>query len=370
MFRDIKSQDKALRILTNAIDHDRISQSYLFYGPEGVGKFTTALYFGMAINCMAKSDKRPCGECISCHKFLEFSHPDLIYIFPTPNIKMTKDGELKSKSINEYQAYIENRKNTPWVKGYFTSSIEIRKESMEMLQSRLEFSQRESQYRICIIEDADEMNVQTANSFLKTLEEPPENTILILITSKIQALLPTIVSRCQLVYFQPLPNKTIEEILVSRYMIDKPIAKTYSKIANGNLEQAIRLTGDTKHESRNLMIAIIESALKSDDLYIINLTAGGKDKLKAELLHDVLLHISLWLNDIDVFFSGSKDVNNSDLLSLLVECSNRLQVNKINLLKSIEFIDDLHNKIDGNVNIQFIIINLYNHLKSLFSEQK
>jgi len=366
MFREIKAQNKALRILNNAIEHDRISQAYLFHGPDGVGKFTTALYFSMAVNCRAKSDKRPCGECISCHKFLEFSHPDLTYIFPSPNIKVTENGEMKSQSINEYQAYIENRKNTPWEKVYFTGSAKIRKESIEILQKKLEHSQRESKYRVCIIEDADEMNPQTANSFLKTLEEPPDDTILILITSKIQALLPTIVSRCQLVYFQPLPNKTIEEILVSRYMIDKPIAKTYSKIANGNLEQAIRLTGDTKHESRNLMTDLIEAVLKEDDLFIISLISGTKEKVKADLLHDLLFHIALWLNDIAVYQSGSKDINNSDLISLLEECSNRLQISEINLLKSLELIDDFHNKIDGNVNTQFILVNLYNHLKRLF----
>lgn len=366
MFREIKGQDRAIRLLNNAISHNRISQSYLFYGPEGVGKFTTALYFGMALNCVAKSEKRPCGICASCHKFLEFSHPDLIYVFPTPNIKTTAEGELKEKSIAEYNAYIENRKNTPWDKVYFTGSTEIRKESIELIQKRLEFTQREGNYRVCIVEDADEMNSSTANSFLKTLEEPPEQTVLILITTRLQSLLPTIISRCQLVFFKPLSYKIIEEMLISKYLIDKPTAKANACISNGNLEQAIRLTKDTKHISRNLMISFIETALKNDDMFALNLFSSTKEKFKAELIHDMLAHLALWQNDIALLASGRKDVTNSDYQELLNHCMQRLGNDVDKIADSLNLIDDLHRKLDGNVNLMLILINLHNHLKALY----
>lgn len=368
MFREIKGQDRAIRLLNNAIAHKRISQAYLFYGPEGVGKFTTALYFGMALNCVAKSEKRPCGVCPSCHKFLEFSHPDFIYIFPTPNIKTSAEGEMKEKSITEYNAYVENRKNTPWEKVYFTGSTEIRKESIEMIQKRLEFTQREGKYRICIVEDADEMNQNTSNSFLKTLEEPPDNSILILITTRMQSLLPTIISRCQLVFFKPLSYKVIEEMLISKYLIDKPTAKTNARISNGNLEQAIRLTNDTKHASRNLMISFVEAALKADDMFMINMFASSRERFKSELIHDMLAHLALWQNDIALFASGKKDVTNSDYLPLLEKCLNRLSGDVETIADSLNLIDNMHGKLNGNVNIQLILINVYNHLKTLFGK--
>lgn len=368
MFKQIKGQDRAIKLLNNSIQSNRISQAYLFHGPDGVGKFTSALYFGMTLNCLSLSDKRPCGQCASCHKFLELSHPDLIYIFPTPNLKLTEEGEIKeSKYASEYQEFLENRKYTPWKKFYFTSSIEIRKESIAFLQNKLEHAQKESQYRICIIEDADEMNIPTSNSFLKTLEEPPDNTVIILLTTKLQSLLPTIISRCQLVYFQSLSYKVIEDILISKYLIDKPTAKTYSRIANGNLEQAIRLTEDAKHESRKLMIMFIEAALKKDDMFIINSVGAGKEKYKAELIHDMLFHLALWFNDMAKLYIDRRDINSVDYLELLEKCVQSSQSLDTAIPESLTFIDDLHRKIDGNVNMQLITINLYNHLRKVLN---
>jgi len=86
MFRNIKGQAGALKILKLALENNRVAQAYLFHGSDGVGKFTTALYFGMALNCLSKSEFRPCGVCASCRKFMALDHPDLIYLFPTPNL--------------------------------------------------------------------------------------------------------------------------------------------------------------------------------------------------------------------------------------------------------------------------------------------
>jgi DNA polymerase-3 subunit delta' len=367
MFRQIKGQDKAISLLVNAIKHNRIAQAYIFHGPEGVGKFTTALYFGMALNCLAISEKRPCGVCNSCHKFLEFSHPDLTYIFPTPNIKLTGDNELKAQSINEQQAYIDNRKQAPWEKFYFSGSTEIRRESITLLQKKFEYSQIENKYRVCIIEEADEMNPNTANSFLKTLEEPPVNTVLILLTTKYQSMLPTIISRCQAVFFKPLSYKTIENLLVDSFNVDKPTAKTYSRIANGNLEQALRLANDTKHEAKSLMLSFIEAALKEDDIYVINMVSSSKEKIKSVLVHDLLYHIALFYNDLALLKAGYKEVNSLDLMELLETCSSRVRNWDSSLLKGLTYFDDLHRKLDGNVNVQYVLINLYHHLKDTFN---
>ncbi|MDZ4122323.1 MAG: DNA polymerase III subunit delta', partial [Candidatus Cloacimonadaceae bacterium] len=158
MFRQIIGQDHALGLFKSAMANDRVAQAYLFHGNDGVGKFITALYFGMALNCFSAGEFRPCGVCTSCRKFLNLDHPDFIYIFPTPNMKMSTSGEIKdAQAYKEYESFIENKKNTPWKDFFFSSSAEIRKESIMMLQQRLELSISEASYRICIIEDADKM---------------------------------------------------------------------------------------------------------------------------------------------------------------------------------------------------------------------
>ena len=101
MFSKIKGQDKAISILQRAIENDKIANSYLFYGPDGVGKFTTALYFGMALNCHAILENRPCGLCPSCLKFLAYSHLDMVYVFPFPKESGRNDISLEGEIKDE-----------------------------------------------------------------------------------------------------------------------------------------------------------------------------------------------------------------------------------------------------------------------------
>jgi DNA polymerase-3 subunit delta' len=372
MFRNIKGQERVIAFLQNTISLNRISQAYLFYGPEGVGKFTTALYFGMALNCHAAAEKRPCGVCQSCHKFLEYSSPDLIYIFPTPNMKISAEGEIKeSSAYNEYLAYIENRKSTPWEKYYFATNAEIRRESILALQHKLEFSQQESRYRICLIEDADEMNSQTANAFLKTLEEPPSNTVIILMTTKLQSLLPTVVSRCQLVYFRALHHKVIEDIILSTNHLDRPLAKAYSRIAHGNLEQAIRLSNDKKNESRTLMLSLLEHALDADDLWMHSLASTSRDKISADLVNDAISHLCIWFDDLALLPVTPALLTNLDQKPLLERCRQGCPDLDERLMDSLLYLEDVQKRIAGNVNLALILINVYHHLKNLFHpEQK
>jgi DNA polymerase-3 subunit delta' len=235
-----------------------------------------------------------------------------------------------------------------------------------MLQKHLESAQREGKYRICIIDDADEMNSSTANSFLKTLEEPPINTILILLTTKLQSIMPTVLSRCQLVFFKPLSYKVIEEILVQKFLIDKNQARAYARIANGNIEHAIRLTQDKKQEARNLSVKLVKAALEKDDLNIINNLTVNKDKFKAEFISDVLNFLSIWLNDLAFLKTGCADIVNEDYKELLLSCADKIQRWETGIPDSIVFIDNMHQKIDGKVNIQYILVNLYDNLKTIF----
>jgi len=140
MFKNIVGQQKALAVIINAIHTNKVANSYLFYGKDGVGKFTTALYFGMALNCTNPKDGLPCGKCNSCKKFLELSHPDLLYIFPTPKLDISEDGNIKSETLlKEYRAYIENKKHTPWKKFYFSKSTGIQIDSIRMLEHKINF---------------------------------------------------------------------------------------------------------------------------------------------------------------------------------------------------------------------------------------
>ena len=166
-FSEILGQKTAKRFLKQVMASGKIPHAYLFTGIPGIGKTTTAMAFAMALNCREPVDFEGCGQCPSCRQFKGKNFPDFISILP--------EGQ------------------------------NIRIDQIKELNRKLGFAPVSGGYRVCVIHQADAMNDESANSFLKTLEEPPPGNILILRVTESLDLLPTIVSRCQQVPFQPLP---------------------------------------------------------------------------------------------------------------------------------------------------------------------
>jgi len=366
MFRQIQGQDHAIQILKTAIEHDRVAQAYLFHGPDGVGKFITALYFGMALNCLSKSEYRPCGVCTSCRKLLNFDHPDFIYLFPTPNLQMSVDGEIKDKeSLASYQAYIQNKKATPWQQFRFNKATEIRKESVMMLIRRLDLSIYEANYRICIIEEADTMNIQTANAFLKTLEEPPRNTVMILTTSRLSNLLPTIVSRCQPVYFKPLTRSVTENLLRERFDYDLPTSRGTARIAGGNFETAVTVAEGSSLGLRDTAFKMMSLAKDDRELEYLNLLESIKEATNPESIRHLFGYLGFIANDLAVLRSNPEEITNVDRIEELNQLARVDDELAGDVLTFLNILEDYRRKIEGNVNLRLILVNNYYALRDL-----
>jgi DNA polymerase-3 subunit delta' len=369
LINKIKGQDKVVASLIRSIENDKVGQSYLFYGPTGVGKLTTAFYFVMAINCTNREEGTPCGKCNSCRKFMELAHPDLIYLFPTPNLKLSEDGEIKeTKFQKEYQAYLQRKVDAPWNDYVFSASSEIRIGAIRWIQNRLSFSKNEAKKRVCIIEDADRMNVNTANAFLKTLEEPPEDTVIILTTSKLNSLLPTIISRCQRVAFNNLSNSTVENILRENFNLDIVKSKTYSRISYGNAEKAIQLISEDTDSGRNIALKLIELALKRDDIEFLSYLNQLKDVKQKKILQSIHANIVLFLMDIIYRRENSELIINVDSLELLGKIEEQKTVTSLEIYQLIDACRELQRMIKLNVNNNLIVTFLYNKLKKLLKK--
>ncbi len=356
MNRTIKGQEQVLVLLSSATSQDRIAQAYLFHGSDGSGKFLTALYFGMMLNCLAEEEQRPCGVCQSCRKFLALEHPDLIYLFPSTNLRMSAEGEIRDKEAHkEYDAYIQNKINTPWVDYFFSGNTEIRRDSMNLLIRRLELSKHEGRKRIVIIENCDMMNTQTANSFLKTLEEPPANTVIILTTERMSNILPTIISRCQPVYFKPLSQNVISEILVSEFGAESHNARSAARISGGNLKTAIRIAQNVGGGARDRAYELFEMA--RDDKALEYLTQLGKNRESADALIDHIANVQIIANDLAVFSIAAQEIINLDKAAWYQafaqdELADRLPDYLLTL-------SDISRKLSGNVNPQLAMIKLF-----------
>jgi DNA polymerase-3 subunit delta' len=244
-------------------------------------------------------EKRPCGFCVSCKKYLTFSHPDFVYIFPTPNLNLSSTGEIKDAKLEkEYEAYLENKRETPWKEFFFSQNVEIRINNIRMLEHRIHLSPNEGNYKTYIMEQADLMNVQASNAFLKTLEEPPRDTVIILTTSKPNALLPTILSRCQKIPFSALSRNTIEQILIETKFIQPLEAKMYARIANNNMEKALRLSDEGILVSRQDTLQFLTMAINEADLEFLQFSEEFRSTKSQHLLSEIISHLIIWLADL------------------------------------------------------------------------
>ena len=201
-FSEIKGQEQAIHIITRAIQTQHIAHAYLFTGPEGVGKKKTALAMAQYLNCTNKHAETllSCTQCPSCIQAKNGSQPDIIVLEPDGN------------------------------------SIKI--EQIRALLAKVSLRNYDSFYKIIVINDAHLMTEQAANCLLKTLEEPSDNTIFLLVTSQMQNLPITILSRCQQIQFQALSPSLIQTLLQQLHPAQQSRIGLVSALAKGSMQTA------------------------------------------------------------------------------------------------------------------------------------
>ncbi len=171
--KDIAGQERALKILFGMLRRDRVPSALLFSGDTGIGKRLAAVNYAKAINCLAPVDSDCCDTCVSCKKIDAATHPDITFTFPEKN--------------------------------------EIKIDAVRKLEEKLFFKALEGRKKIAIVDDADTMNINAANAFLKTLEEPPHDSLIVLVSSNPDGLPDTIRSRCNVVRFYPLSHESFRK---------------------------------------------------------------------------------------------------------------------------------------------------------------
>ena len=231
MWRGIHGHDEIVERFRRTLAHGRLASTYLFVGPPGVGKRRFALELARSLLCTARegASLEPCGQCESCRLFAAGSHPDLDVIGLKPD-----KSEL---AISQFVGFDEDLKQ-------------------EGLCHRIALKPFFGGRRIAIIDDADHFNVHSANCLLKTLEEPPPRSLLILIGTSPSRQLPTIRSRAQIVRFQPLDAETVERILLeSGLATDRPAATKAAELSEGSVERAVELVDPALWAFRNQLFA-------------------------------------------------------------------------------------------------------------------
>lgn len=214
----------------------RFGQPLLFVGPEGSGKEATALEFARLLNCVAPLSCRPGAPCQSCAKAVTFQHPDIRWIGPAP-AGFDEEDTLRLFAQKQARPFW----NPPYASSSFVSIGEVENPGPMTVRYLLRFLQRrafQGRVKAVIVANSQRMNAAAANAFLKTLEEPPEQTAIILLATGTEGLLPTILSRCQQIGFNPWPESELAELLVRIAGCDPRSAGQAALIAGGNARKA------------------------------------------------------------------------------------------------------------------------------------
>lgn len=224
--KDVIGQEKALKILFGTLKRERVPSAFLFSGDSGIGKRTAALNYSKALNCLQPIDFDCCDSCMSCRKIDAGTHPD-VHIITLENVEETLSLEKrKSEDKNRYEYPID---------------------AVRKIEEFLYLSPNEGKRKVVVIDDAETMNSSAANAFLKTLEEPPPDSLIILVSSNPDALPDTIRSRCTNIRFHPLPVRQCRSIL-ERHLNEESIERV-SAIIMGRPGLALSL--DILKESDN-----------------------------------------------------------------------------------------------------------------------
>lgn len=225
--------------LLRARDAGKLGQPFLLIGPEGSGKENTALEFARLLNCAEPDRCVPASPCESCVKALGFQHPDIRWIGPAP----------AAINEDEVRALLEEKIASPFFRAPFSATSQISIGDPEhpgplSIRAIIHFLRRrafQGQFKVAVVADGHRLNASAANAFLKTLEEPPPETVIFLLTTGTEGMLPTILSRCQKIRFEPWSEDELTGLLQDIGGADEALAREAARTAEGNARRGLEL---------------------------------------------------------------------------------------------------------------------------------
>lgn len=335
-FESVLGQQRPIQLLTTLLGNGTIPHALLFSGIQGIGKQSTAVVFAMACNCLSpkpvpvfegnESDwpdlnrpaaTNPCGSCRSCRKIRSNNHPDIICVEPSgPFIRIDRIRDLcRTLALKPYEA----------------------------------------RWRVVIIKDAQAMNPAAGNAFLKVLEEPPEQTVLILTVGHTSDLLPTIVSRCQHIRFNPISRNIIKDMLIQKQGRHPDEAALIASMANGSFSKAMSMIKAKKGpgllDLRNWLIGQVD-ALASAPLGFRMAFAAELAKSK-DTLAESLEMITSYFRDLVVYKYYPEKIINQDLMDQIQNTAQTMTI--ASLLAKIKTIQTAQNNILANANLRLTL---------------
>ena len=313
-FQDIIGQEQIKEHLQNAISAGKVSHAYIINGEKSSGKEFIARVFAMTLQC-EEGGTEPCGKCRSCRQALSDNHPDIIRVtHEKPN----------TISVDDIRAQVNG---DVMIKPY------------------------SSRYKVYIVNEAEKMTVQAQNAILKTLEEPPEYVVILLLVTNVNVLLPTILSRCVVLNMKPVPDEQMKRFLMQQMEVPDYKAEVCTAFARGNVGKAKALAvsedfDKVKAEALSLLKYIRDMELNEIIAAIKKIT-----EYKLEI-NDYLDICAIWYRDV-LLFKATSDVNQlvfREEIQAIRKTAQRSSYEGIELV--IQALETAKKRLDANVNFE------------------
>ncbi len=311
-FCDIIGQEQIKEHLQNALSNRKISHAYIINGEKSSGKEFVARVFAMALQC-EKGGTEPCQECHSCKQALSGNHPDIIkLVHEKPNTISVDD-----------------------IRSQITNDVAIKPYS--------------GPYKVYLVEEAEKMTVQAQNALLKTLEEPPEYAVILLMTGNLNALLPTILSRCVVLNMRPVSDRLIKKYLMEELQVPDYKAEVCVAFARGNVGKAKALASSEDFENVKTEALSLLKYIQDMELYEIVEAIKRITEYKLEV-NDYLDIMAIWYRDV-LLFKATRDVNSlifHEEITTIRKVADRNSYEGIE--KVIKALDKAKSRLSANVN--------------------
>ncbi|MBD5137237.1 MAG: DNA polymerase III subunit delta [Lachnospiraceae bacterium] len=320
-YKDILGNEQIKEHFKNAIKLHKVSHAYILNGDKGMGKKMLSNVFAMALQC-ERGTEEPCMECRSCKQVLSGNHPDIKYItHEKPNVI----------AVDEVREQINN-------------DIQIKPYS--------------SPYKIYIVDEAEKMNLQAQNALLKTIEEPPEYGIIILLTSNSEMFLPTILSRCVMLNMKLMEKGQMRDYLMKKMGLPDYHADVITAFSGGNLGKAIRLASSEDFNELKSSVTHLLEYIGDMETYEVVMAVKQVEKYKVDIA-DYIDLMMVWYRDV-LMFKASRDMNEltfKDEYGYIKEQAEKISFNGIEeILKAME---KAKVRIRANVNFDLAIEMMY-----------
>ncbi|NBC82708.1 MAG: DNA polymerase III subunit delta [Bacteroidetes bacterium] len=256
-FKDVIGHFPVKQHLIKSVKSGRVSHAQLFLGTGGYGGLPLALAYAQYINCENRDEHDSCGRCSGCNKYSKFIHPDLHFVYPV-NTTKSKTGTLVSDDfVTEWRNCLQQNPYVSSSQWYEFIGLENKQgiiskhESQEIIR-KINLKTYESTYKIMIVWLPEKMNEVAANKLLKLIEEPPENTLFLLVSESTATILPTILSRTQLLKIPKIMKDDLSAAIQVRHGLSEEESKQVAHLANGSYNAAREVIETSENNRMNL----------------------------------------------------------------------------------------------------------------------